>query len=268
MIIELTKKLIQDAFAKTGLDLKYYPQYEAEVKRRYASLQKDDPDYEDTPEEESNAICSLELTDEYIAIYVKEIERGHCPQWSDVYAKNSVLGESEYWIARLAYDAVGEADKGKELEIHAKSINGDPVFIERYRYLFKEGDCDAREMAEDYCHAYHQCIEDGKSEIYSRTYAEMVNEGYHEEFCDIHAEAYELAIKHGMNEDDAYMFGYYCTDLADRILLLRLSEFSKKYKEDWQRDFYLHLILDDYEKVNKTRMTDSQIADVKKELYR
>jgi hypothetical protein len=268
MIKELTEKLIRDTFAKTGIDTKYYPQYEAEVKRRYASLQKDDPDYEDTPEDESNAICSLELTDEYIAIYVEEIEKGHCPQWSDVYAKNSVLGESEYWIARLAYDAVGEVDKGKELEIHAQSINEDSVFIERYRYLFKEGDCDAREMAEDYCHAYHQCIEEGKSEVYSRAYAEMVNEGYYEEFCEIHAEAYELAIKHGMNEDDAYMFGYFCTELADRNLLLRLNEFSRKYKEDWQRDFYLHLILDDYEKVNKTRMTDSQIADVKKELYR
>ena len=40
MITELTDKLIQDAFAETGIDPKYYPQYEAEVKRRYKALQE------------------------------------------------------------------------------------------------------------------------------------------------------------------------------------------------------------------------------------
>ena len=122
-------------------------------------------------------------------------------------------------------------------------------------------------MADDYCRAYHQCIEKGKSEVYSHAYADIVNNGYYEEFCEIHAEAYELAINHGMSEDDAYLFGDFCTDAADRALFSKLNEFSKKYKEDWQRDFYFHLMCVDYEKNNKTSMSDSLIEDVKQMLY-
>ena len=46
-MIQLTDQLIKDSFIKTGVDSKYYPQYETEAKRRYESLQKDEPDYED-----------------------------------------------------------------------------------------------------------------------------------------------------------------------------------------------------------------------------
>ena len=44
MIVELTEKMIQDAFAKTGVDQKYYPQYEAEAKRLYKDHLEDEPD--------------------------------------------------------------------------------------------------------------------------------------------------------------------------------------------------------------------------------
>ena len=236
MIVELTENMIQDAFAKTGIDQKYYPQYETEVKRRYNALQKDDPDYEGSPDED-NAHSSINLTNEYIVYYVAEIEKGHCQQWAHSYAFYSVSGEDEYWIVRYALDTLEENERDKELDIHAKTINEDHVFIVRYKYLFNEGVCDAKKMADDYCRAYHQCIEKGKSEVYSHAYADIVNNGYYEEFCEIHAEAYELAIKHGMNEDDAYLFGDFCTEAADRNLLLRINEFSNKYKEDWQHDF-------------------------------
>lgn len=66
MVIELTDKMIQDSFAKTGIDQKYYPQYEAEAKRRYKSYQEDEPDQEGVPFEKSNAFYSLEDTDYYI----------------------------------------------------------------------------------------------------------------------------------------------------------------------------------------------------------
>lgn len=267
-MIQLTDQLIKDSFIKTGVDSKYYPQYETEAKRRYESLQKDEPDYEDTPENQSNAICSLDMTDNYIVIYVEEREKGHCHEWSNTYAYYSVLGEKEYWIARYALDSLKEDERDKELDIHAKSINEDPVFIEQYKCLFDEGECDARDMANDYCQAYHQCIAKGKSEVYSHAYADIVNEGYYEEFCEIHAEAYELAINHGMDKYEAYMFGDFCTDAADRNLFSKLNEFSKKYKEEWQRDFYFHLLSLDYEKNNKTRMSDSLIKDVKQKLYR
>ena len=66
MIVELTEKLIQDAFSKTGIDKKYYPQYEAETKRCYAALQNADPDDEESTENDNNVKARIDNTNEYI----------------------------------------------------------------------------------------------------------------------------------------------------------------------------------------------------------
>ena len=66
MIVELTEKLIQDAFSKTGIDKKYFPQYEAETKRCYAALQNADPDDEESTENDNNVKARIDNTNEYI----------------------------------------------------------------------------------------------------------------------------------------------------------------------------------------------------------
>lgn len=266
MMTELTDKLIQDAFAETSIDPKYYPQYEAEVKRRYKELQKEDPDYEESPDKD-NAHVSIDLTNEYIVYYVAEIEKGHCQQWAHSFADNLVLEENEESAIRSALEELNEEDKQKELEIHANSINIDPVFVERYTFLFDLGEPDVREKAEDYCRAYHKCIKQSKSDIYAHAYADAVNENYYEEYCEIYAEAYEVATNHGQDDSEAYLFGDFCTDAADQGYWLMLNKFKTEFKEDWQKEFYMLLIKRELEQEEKRPLTARELKELREEFF-
>ena len=105
-------------FSKTGIDKKYYPQYEAEVKRCYAALQKNTPDDEESTEYDNNVKASIDNTNEYISFYVSEIEKGHSHAWSNTYAHHSVWGEDNYWIVQYTLESLEVNDKDKEFEIH------------------------------------------------------------------------------------------------------------------------------------------------------
>lgn len=267
MKIELTEKLIKDAFAETEIDEKYYPQYEAEVKRHYENLQMDCPDDEESTEEDSNAMASLKITNEYISYYVAEIEKGHSLKWSHEYAYYSVLEEDEDSAVSIAAACLEEEEKEKELRIHANAIDKDPLFVERFLFLFGLGEQDVKEKASDYCRAYHRCIEEGKSKIYAHAYADTVNEDYYEEFCEIYANAYECATNHGMDDGDAYLFGDFCTDAADQGYWTKLRSFKDKFKEDWQRDFYMQLIKQDFEEENERPMTNREFDELKNDIF-
>lgn len=264
MITELTDKLIQDAFAETGIDPKYYPQYEAEVKRRYKALQEEDPDYEDSPDED-NAHSSIAQTNEYIVHYVAEIEKGHCHQWAHSFAI-FILEEDEESAMRIALEELNDEDKQKELEIHASSINLDPIFVDRFTFLFDLGEPNVKEKAEDYCRAYHKCIKQGKSEIYAHAFADAVNENYYEEFCEIYAEAYEVATNHGQDDSEAYYFGDFCTDAADQGYWLMLNKFKTEFKEDWQKEFYMLLIKREIEQEEKRPLTAGEIKELRNDI--
>ena len=267
MIIELTEKLIQDAFSKTGIDKKYYPQYEAEAKRCYAALQKADPDDEGSTENDNNVKASIDNTNEYIVFYVSEIEKGHSHAWSNTYAHHSVWGEDDYWIVQYTLESLEVNDRNKEFEIHANSIIEDPIFVNRYKDLFGQGIVYSCEKAKEYCQAYHKCIGNGKSEIYAHAYAEAVNEGMIEIYCDIYAEAYELAITHGEDDSASDDFGRFCINAADNSILM-LHDFSKKFTKDWQKEFFIRLICNDYEKDYKRPMDNSLLEEIRKELYK
>ena len=66
MDFQLTDVIIREAFAKTGVDMKYFPVYETEIKRCYEALQNDLPDDEDSTEEDNTVFYSLRLTEDYI----------------------------------------------------------------------------------------------------------------------------------------------------------------------------------------------------------
>ena len=271
MIIELTEKLIQDAFSKTGIDKKYYPQYEAEAKRCYAALQKADPDDEGSTENDNNVKASIDNTNEYIVFYVSEIEKGHSHAWSNGYAHNSVWGEDDYRIVQYTLESLEDNEKETEFEIYATSLSEDPLFVNRFKFLFAQSDPDlhkkALEKAEEYCRVYHECIEKGKSLVYAHAYAEAVNEDMIEFYCDIYAEAYELAITHGEDDSASDDFGRFCSNAADNSILM-LHDFSKKFTKDWQKEFFIRLICNDYEKDYKRPMDNSLLEEIRKELYK
>ena len=203
---QLTEAMILTSFEETGTDEKYYPIYAKIAKRYFEDLSKEGSNEEEQTEEDNYAISSLNLADEYITYYAKEAEKGHCEQWCDTIADK---GEDDYWAYHDAYDFIeNEEEKEKELSIHAKSLSDDPVFVERYIYLFKEQEENSNEMAKEYSKAFHKCIDNGKSQNYTHGYAYAESE-YHylEAFCHIFAEAYEEAKEQGKNDEEAISLG-------------------------------------------------------------
>lgn len=236
MNIELTEKMIQDAFAKTGIDQKYYPQYEAEAKRRYEALQKENPDYEESPDED-NAHSSINLTNEYMVYYVAEIEKGHCYEWSHSYALYSIWPENEYTIVSNALDSLKNDERKKELELHAKTIKKDPIFVDCYINSFEEGIQEPRKKAEEYCRSYHSCIKDGESICYAKNYAEIASCGeYVEEYCRLYAEVYDYADKQGV-KDDPVLFASDCAEAYVNGRFTDIHHLKETFKADWQQEY-------------------------------
>ena len=156
---QLTEIMIRTSFEEAGIDEKYYPIYDIIAKRYFEDLSKEGSNEDEQSEEDNYAISSLNLADEYITYYAKEAEKGHCEQWCDTIAEK---GEADYWAYHDAYDFIeNEEEKEKELSIHAKSLSEDPVFVERYIYLFKLLEKNSYEMAEEYSKAFHKCIDNG-----------------------------------------------------------------------------------------------------------
>lgn len=241
----LTDAMIHNSFEKTGFDMKYFAVYEAEAKHCFQELQGDCPDDEDSTEDDNNALSSLALTDDYIKFYVQEAEKGHNNVWCESVARDSSSGEHEIWVVCNALAAIDDdKEKENELSIHAHSLSNDPIFVKRYIYLIHETEPEAKELAEDYCKAYHECIKNGKSEIYAHAYADAVNEDFCPDFCEMYARAYELAVQHGM-DSEALSYADFCTDALDQGLWLYMDDYLKKYNKEWQVDFLIEILCED-----------------------
>lgn len=254
----LTNAMIEEAFVKTGVDRKYFPQYEAEVKSYYEGLTKgqvfDVGDY---------LRSSLNHAEKYIRFYATEREKGHGHKWAHFYALGGVSGdEVEYWINEVQFDDIKEKDR--ELVIHAQSINDNPVFVERFKKLAEWRCSNISEKADEYCRAYHKCIEEGKSVIYAHAYAEAVNMDYYKDFCVIYAEAYEHVMNQGMSVSEAVGFCEFVTKAAGMGFYTDIESFKKNYLEKWQREYYMHLICSEHEKQNKTKLQENEVEYLKK----
>ena len=256
--MKLSDKLIHDAFVETGIDQKYYSHYETEVKRHYEYFLEE----KEEESEEDIAKLSLKITNEYIAYYVAEIEKGHSHQWAHEYAQGAGY-ESESFVVRSAFESLPEEEREKELEIYAKSIDKSPIFVNRFMSLFKMRESDAKENALIYSDAYHSCISNGKSEIYARAYAYAATKYSYIKFCEIYAEAYECAINHGMDDESAYLFGLDCKQAADCGCQNKLLDFKKMYKEEWQREFYLKLAKQKFEEEKEHPITESEFKELR-----
>ena len=266
-MVQLTDNMIKTAFEELAVDGKYFDKFKEEVERCYAELQRDCPEDDDDPEEESNADASIRLTKEYMEYYVPEKEKGHCDKWAEAYAESSLLGIEEYRSYREAYNAIeDDEEKEKELDIHVASMSDDPLFRKRYKYLFTGITGDPKEYAEAYCNDYRSMIALGKSEIYAHAYADYHDE-YKEEFCTIYAQAYELAKEHGMDDSDAFCFGDTCTEAVDQGLWVEIDKFLKRYNEDWQKEFYFTLMKMDFEETERRKMSSAEEKEFREDLF-
>ena len=275
-MIQLTDELIRTAFVKKGFDEKYFTLYKEDVIRRYNELQHACPDDEETPDKLSNVKESIRQADIYITFYIKEIEKGHSENWASAYAENRISTEDETDIVKEAYYSIEDKEKReKDLDIYINSLSDDIIFRERYKYLFHDGDFYPREKAAEYCEIYHRCINAGKSTIYSHAFANEANNyfdergtHYTEHFVDIHAEAVEQAIEHGMDEDLAYSFGECCSDVCANGSWWMTSNYLNEYHEDWQKEFFLYLANKDYKHYKKFDMPEDELNELRHEIYK
>lgn len=257
----LTDSMIHQSFEKTGVDQSYFPIYEAEAKRCFLALEKDCPD------EDDNAESCLSLTDDYIKYYVEESEKGHCCKWCASVAEKSVTGGDEDWIYRDTYDSLDSAEeKERELNIHTNSLSEDLIFRETYKWMFEDLIANPKESAENYTRIYHSLIDEGRSEVYAHAYAYVSND-FKPFFCEIYAEAYELGIKHGMDDSEAYCFGDTCTEAVDQDLWVEKDKFLERYHEDWQKEFYVELFQIEYEHKHDKKMPKHELELVKAKIY-
>ena len=260
MDVELTDTMIRDSFNKTGVDEKYYSIYEAEAKRCYDSLMKDCPDDDDILE------SSLSLTDDYIKYYVEEAEKGHCHKWCDSVARICIQEGKEDWIYRDVYDGLeSDEEKNRELDIHTNSLSDDPIFRDRYKSMFEESIPNLIESTEEYTRVYHSLIEEGKSNVYAHAYAYVSND-LKPLFCEIYAEAFELATQHGMDSSEAYCFGNLCTEACDFGYWVYIDDFLKNYQKTWQKDFYIKLICDEIRREENREISSSLLNDLRKKM--
>ena len=248
MDFQLTDVIIREAFAKTGVDMKYFPVYETEIKRCYEALQNDLPDDEDSTEEDNIVFHSLRLTEDYIKYYIAEIEKGHSHKWSHFYSLEEVSGMFDYECIERTLNQIGsDEEKEIELNIHIRAIDEDPIFVKRYKYLYREQMYDnLRKDTEDFCRIYYQCINNGKSENYAYAYADACNREISEYCWDIQAQAYELAKTQGMDDDSASSFAYCCSNAWANSLVLEAKSFIEYYHEKWQIDFYISMMKHEY----------------------
>jgi len=274
-MIQLTDELIRTAFAKTGFDEKYFPVYEGKVKQACNELQEDVPDDDETTEQESNVFSSIRRANDYIAYYVEEIEKGHGDTWAASIAENRGI-EDEFYTVEEAYNSIeNEDEREKELDIYINSLSEDPIFRERYKSLFHDFDLHPQEKASEYCEIFHRCINAGKSTICSHAFANEANNyfdergtHYNEHFVDIHAEAVEQAIEHGMDDDQAYSFGDSCSEACEQGFLLMANNYLKNYHEDRQKAFYLYLYGKDYLHRHNREVPECELNDLRRELYK
>ena len=265
---DLTERVIKELFVKTGVEEKYFSYYEAELKRRHKAFREEYPydeneDEEERAEDEKIEKACIECANDYIRYYVEEREKGHGHKWAHFYALDSPSDDVEYRFIHGVLDKIDDEEKAEELTIHAKSINKDPIFVERFKYILENSNCNYSEKAEEYCRAYHKCIEEGKSVTYAHAYADAVNNGF-QRYSGIYAEAYELAKNHGMKDDNAVSFAVYCKCAAENGLYseIEIENLKKIYREKWQREFYLQLI----EEEHKTKLSEDDIISLKNRL--
>lgn len=225
---DLTERVIKELFVKTGVEEKYFSYYESELKRRHKAFREEYPydeneDEEERAEDENMEKAYIECANDYIRYYVEEREKGHGHKWSDSVARDRVGGEHEFFVYNNAYTSIeNEAEKDKELTIHAYSLNSDPFFIEQYKRYFIDQSEYPQEDAVKYTKTYLDCLSKGKSEVYAKQYAlRLVDYCESKEYCELYASKYEESINKGRDESKTIRIA---------------NEYVDRYERYWPED--------------------------------
>lgn len=206
----IADELLKEAFDKLEIDEKYYPVF---CKRAIRCLNEIAANYE--PEQDDIDSC-LELSSEYMNIYVGQIEAGLSELWASTYAEYKIscdVDESAHETYNLVRDVQGQDKADEELSVFARFLSDDPRFIESYLEFF--GRYMSVKETNEYLSLYDSLIEKGKSAIYAKEYALHRFEEIDPDFCDLYASKYEECVNKGLDEEKAYIIATAYEDLFE-----------------------------------------------------
>jgi hypothetical protein len=187
---------------------------------------KDEPGYLMEGEELSVAVLE-DTIGIYLEKFLKLIENGHSPDWSDLLAGNSEMKELALEETYKITKDKDTEEANKQLEVYCTSIGKDaPLFIEYFIQLFEEGEYyDAVKATDNYVKAYRKQISAGKSEVFASTYAESSSTDFYTElYCYAQADAYEKAIEQGKSENYALLY----SEKYGEMIANKYSNYSDK----------------------------------------
>ena len=70
-----------------------------------------------------------------------------------------------------------------------------------------------------------------------------------------------------MDDESAYHFGQDCKHASDTDCLVELFFFKGKYKEEWQREFYLKLAKQKFEEEKEHPITESEFKGLRDSIF-
>lgn len=199
-----------------------------------------------------DATWRLILENSNIPVYIDQRKKGQSHEWSAAFANEYYMGSDniryvDTMFREMEYQ-IKDEEFLKELKLYLQHVSDDPIFIERYSYLYQESADDIFEKAREFAYSYHNCINKGKSETYARAYADA-SEHLAPEYCEIYAEIYEKALIAGATEDEAYNLADTIADnYVNSYMSLELSKFKRLHKEIWERELYYEYFVKEKEK--------------------
>lgn len=228
----------------------------------FNELLNDSKDYTDEDWEEEGYVLhqsSLNKALDYIAIFIKQIEKGHSLEWAHLYASSIELDKIDDTYSELK-ETNSELAK-KEIITVAKSISDDEIFQSYYLNLFENlaNPNDRIETAKKYSELYKKALLNGKTKIYAHQYADLmvdIDEDYNEIYCEEYAFAYDSALT--QNKDEKYARYYadlYASAITDIKRRAGISE-NIDMLEFALLKVQAHMIAWEYAKVNKLKEID------------
>lgn len=259
-----TAEELKILYLQKGFDPNFLQYFLDEYYFSFNESLNDSKDYTDEDWEEEGYVLhqsSLNKALDYIAIFIKQIEKGHSLEWAHLYAK--YLEETEDIFYHTYHDLNKiDADLARQdIIMVAKSISDDEIFQTYYLNLFENlaKPNDRIETAKKYSELYKKALLNGKTKIYAHQYADLmvdIDEDYNEIYCEEYAFAYDSALT--QNKDEKYARYYadlYASAITDIKRRAGISE-NIDMLEFALLKVQAHMIAWEYAKVNKLKEID------------
>lgn len=173
-------------------------------------------------EEDDTPATLLDVPNDYIDCYTECRKNGFSKVWSETRSKLKIMFDNNNTVIRCYEEvaAINKEEALKDLNVFCKLKDGDKHytdFLIDYVINYGYAERPVEELAVDFSRIYNKQIENGKSEIYSNKYAELMAQAdFHEIYCEDYAFIYDQSLSAGKSEEYAEQYAKkYASELVD-----------------------------------------------------